>query len=88
MAFVRLDDDRRRIDIVRVDADGRAGGSRALTTGDEFDQDPSWSPDGSRIAFRRGKAEPHLFLMGSDGDSVRRIVKSAGSVTAPVWTAR
>jgi Tol biopolymer transport system component len=88
VAYVHLDGRRRSIDVVRVRPDGRGGGTRALTTGGAFDQDPSWSPDGSRIAFRRGKDEPHLFVMKSDGDSVRRIVRSPGSVNAPVWTAR
>ncbi len=88
VAFARLNGERRSIDVVRVGADGRGGGTRALTTGDEFDQDPSWSPDGSKLAFRRGADEPHLFVMRSDGTSVRRIVKSPGPVNAPVWTAR
>ena len=88
VAYAHLDGRRRSIDVVRVQPDGRGGGTRALTTGGAFDQDPSWSPDGSRIAFRRGKDEPHLFVMKSDGDSVRRIVRSPGSVNAPVWTAR
>jgi Tol biopolymer transport system component len=88
VAFVRLDGKRRSIDVVRVQPDGRAGGTRALTTGGAYDQDPSWSPDGSRIAFRRGSGEPHLFVMKRDGSSARRIVRSPGAVNAPVWTSR
>ena len=88
VAYVHLDGRRRSIDLVRVQPDGRPGGTEALTTGADVDQDPSWSPDGSRLAFRRGSAEPHLYLMTSDGSGVRRIVKRPGQVNAPVWTAR
>lgn len=88
VAYVRLDGKRRSVDVVRVKADGRAGGTRALTTGDAVDQDPSWSPDGKRLAFRRGADEPHLFVMKADGSSAKRIVRSPGAVNAPVWTAR
>ncbi len=88
VAYVHLDGKRRSIDVVRVQPDGRAGGTRALTTGDAYDQDPSWSPNGKQIAFRRGSDEPHLFVMKSDGSSARRIVRSPGAVNAPVWTAR
>jgi Tol biopolymer transport system component len=88
VAYVHLDGKQRSLAAVRVDADGQAGGTQALTTGKGHDQDPSWSPDGSQIAFRRGAQEPHLFVMHADGGSVRRVVRSDGAVTAPVWTAR
>ncbi|GAB2591371.1 TolB family protein [Microlunatus antarcticus] len=88
VAYVRLDGKRRSIGIVRVGADGRGGGTRALTTGSAYDQDPSWSPNGARLAFRRGADEPHLFIMKSDGSGATRVVRSSGAVNAPVWTAR
>lgn len=88
VAYVHVAGRRRSIAVVRVGADGQPGGTQALTTGSAYDQDPSWSPDGSRLAFRRGSGEPHLFGMKADGGSARRIVRSAGAVTAPVWTAR
>jgi Tol biopolymer transport system component len=85
--FVRYDEPRRSIMSIRVKPGGQ-GGLRALTTGDDWDQDPSWSPDGKRIVFRRGHAEPHVYVMKTSGNSVHRMVKSAGPVSAPVWTAR
>lgn len=88
VAYVRLEGKRRSLAAVRVGEAGRPGGTQALTSGSDVDQDPTWSPDGSQIAFRRGAKEPHLFLMKADGDSVKRIVRSAGAVSAPVWTAR
>jgi len=88
VAYVHLDGRRRSLAAVRVGADGQGGGTQALTTDEDYDQDPSWSPDGTQIAFRRGSQEPHLFVMKADGDSAKRVVRSGGAVTAPVWTAR
>jgi hypothetical protein len=43
VAYVHLDGKRRSIAAVRVGADGQPGGTEAVTTGDDYDQDPSWS---------------------------------------------
>lgn len=87
VVYVHLDGNRRNLSAVRVDADGQGGGTQTLTT-EVRDQDPTWSPDGTQIAFRRGAGEEHLYVMSANGDSVRRVVRGSGSVTAPVWTAR
>jgi tol-pal system beta propeller repeat protein TolB len=45
---------------------------RAITTKDDID--PTWSPDGSRIAFassRQGKRQ--LFIMDADGSNIRQV---------------
>ena len=55
-----------------------------------FDQGPSWSPDGTQIAFRRGIRQGQL----ADRDGRRRLerAESSGSndgyAASPVWTAR
>ena len=84
--FVRLENGQRSIMSVRVTA-GDQGGLRALTTGDDYDQDPSWSPDGKRVVFRRGSVDPQVYLDEVEWELVRP-VKSTESVTAPLWTAR
>jgi Tol biopolymer transport system component len=67
-----------------------------------FDQDPSWSPDGSRIAFLRirsgeafrGRAQKWwghhyqaaIFTVRQDGSDLRRITPWGGNVGYPDWS--
>jgi PKD repeat protein len=56
--------------IFRVNTDG--GGLVQLTDG-PADRDPSWSPDGSRIAFTRQAADPGVYAMNADGSNLVRL---------------
>lgn len=62
------------------------------TSGDSLDVTPSWSPDGTRIAFTsyRGNGAPALWTMRADGSDVRQIttVPDSGEVGDhfPVWS--
>ena len=47
-------------------------GTRRLTSTKEEDGQPTWSPDGDRIAFARG-APSRLFVMNADGSGARRV---------------
>jgi len=59
-------------------ASSRSGGERRLTR-NSADGHPSWSPDGSRIAFsRRGT----VWIMRPDGSGQR---KTAVSASDPIW---
>lgn len=51
-----------------------------LTTNTVYDKSPSWSPDGSRIAFERAGA---VWVMHADGSHARRVVPDA---RAPSWS--
>src|SRR4051794_31810095 len=51
------------------------------------DGEPSWSPDGARIAFvstRSGNAQ--LYVMKADGSAQHRVTHDATSDMAPVWS--
>ena len=54
---------------------------------DDQDLDPRYSPDGTRIAFRRGFAPySDLYVMGADGAGVRRLTRIASRVRGHAWT--
>ena len=69
-------------DIYVVNADGT--GLRQLTSGPAAEFDPSWSPDGRRIAYRveRGEQSADIYVMNADGAAQRRIA----SGLSPAWS--
>lgn len=69
-------------DIYIVDADGT--GLRQLTKGPAAEFDPSWSPDGRRIAYRveRGQQSADIYVMDADGSGQRRIARGL----SPAWS--
>ena len=73
---------------------GRAG-ARRLTDNAVADRDPTWSPDGSLIAFVRtlesgpsGRRDQNdeLFVMRADGGGVRRLTRYRYEDVAPTWS--
>ena len=93
-----------RITFQRFDADGHWQiwvADPDLTHQQQITDDPSnngfptWSPDGSRIAFQsdRTDSDPNddvevqdIFTMRSDGSDVRKITDSVGDNEKPDWT--
>lgn len=54
---------------------------------DDQDLDPRYSPDGSRIAFRRGLSPySDLFVMGAEGGAVRRVTDITSRIRGHAWT--
>ncbi len=63
----------------------RVGGESAtnVTNSPAEDTMPVWSPDGLRIAFRSSRDGGGIFIMGSAGESVRRITTEGFN---PAWS--
>jgi Tol biopolymer transport system component len=59
-----------------------------LTDGSVSDISPTWSPDGSTLAFVSGPdGARDLYVMGSDGRGVSRLTVGAGVTRdMPVWS--
>ncbi len=54
-----------------------------LTDNPALDADPSWSPDGEKIAFAsRGE----IYVMDADGNNLTRLTHSEGSEFMPRWS--
>ena len=73
VAFVVADYDSSTGDIFVCDRDG--SNLRQLTTDPELDDQPAWSPDGTRIAFRsfRTQREGDIWIMDADGGNQRNL---------------
>ena len=58
-----------------------------LTDSAAIDTSPSYSPDGSQIAFEsdRGGSQ-QIYIMGANGGGARRISFGDGSYSTPVWS--
>ena len=67
-------------DICVMDGDG--GNYVKLTDDLAFDTQPSWSPDGDRIAFNRGYA---IHVMDADGRNLMKLTKGSEN-SEPSWS--
>jgi Tol biopolymer transport system component len=54
-------------------------------TKQDGDQDPSWSPDGNQITFKR---QDQLWIMNANGSDAHRITKPGDVGTAAAWSPR
>jgi ABC-type sugar transport system substrate-binding protein len=72
-------------DIRVIPADG-SGGSVNLTNSPEKDWQPSWSPDGSKIAWLSGMdGKWNIFVMNADGSEVKQLTDN-GKALDVIWT--
>ena len=64
-----------------------SGRVASLTTGGEWnDEQPRWSPDGERIAFKSNRGGSYnLYVMNADGTNVRRLTEHGANDHDPAW---
>jgi TolB protein len=70
-------------DLYTASADGT--GTRRVTSTDEDDGNPTWSPDGRTIAFDRGAAGD-IYVVNADGTGVDAIADELAAETQPAWS--
>jgi TolB protein len=75
--FARSDLVAESLDIVGLSETG--GELVPLTFHTEFEREPAWSPDGTRLAFRRGH---QIYVMNADGTGLRPVVQGMN----PAWS--
>jgi Tol biopolymer transport system component len=72
-------------DIYAVNADG--SGLVRLTEDPAADFDPSWSPDGRRIAYRHeDERSGQIYVMNADGSQKRNLTRRRGLDYSPAWS--
>ena len=67
----------------------RPGGGKAkrLTKNPAIEVSPSWSPDGSQIAFVSDRSgAPQIYIMDRDGGNTRRVTFQGSYNTSPAWS--
>jgi TolB protein len=59
-----------------------------LTRNPAYDADPSWSPDGRKLAFTSGRDSKagEIYVMNADGTGVRRLTRNKAGDSGPGWS--
>jgi Tol biopolymer transport system component len=86
LAFSRWFKRNRLTDIVIADARGRVIRTLYSRGGGDgsFELDPSWSPDGRRLAFARSWARTGIWFINRDGSGLRQFIKEPAF--DPAWS--
>jgi Tol biopolymer transport system component len=86
MAFVRRQGSVNQIYLMDVDASGAGSNPTRLTGDGEPENYPSWSPDGTRLAYQRDLDGAAIYVINADGTGQRRLSPTPGFDVNPTWS--
>jgi len=82
---IAFESDRTGNDIFTMNADG--SNQTNLSNDPAFDEDPAWSPDGTKVAYTRSaNAVPEIFVMNADGSGKTKLTSNQASDWGPTWS--
>jgi len=89
LAFVRYesvpgDPEGPFIDIWKMNSDG--SGQIRVSSGVSDPDDPSWSPDGNRLAFNTGGGDEDIWVINTDGTVATNLTQSQAMYVSPDWS--
>ncbi len=87
IAFHEIDYASGQVDIVLINTEGDRQRIK-LTDDSAIDMDPTWSPDGTKVAFRRGTgSDADIYIANADGSgSPTRLASVPGWDGNPAWS--
>lgn len=72
---------------VHIFKGGLGGGAVRMTFVGSHNEQPDWSPDGSKIVFSSGGGiRQDIFVMESDGSNIVRLTEGSGGNSSPTWS--